>query len=158
MNTRFHDLQFSREPDGSIRLVQSDCGEEYIIDLHPVQLRHVAETFGLVAPSYPADELTKRLARQLCEIQRELLEECYRSPNLELTYAKLDAWCSALPDDIFPFDLWDDGEQPERSNAPKHTDPSTATSRSKKTQQSAIASELNSNPNLYDLLQTGNGS
>ena len=58
---KFHDLSFSRQPDGSIRLMQSDCGEEYIIDLHPVQLRHVAEAFGLVAPNNPADELSKRL-------------------------------------------------------------------------------------------------
>lgn len=48
---KFYDLSVSRQPDGSVRLVQSDCGEDYIIDLHPAQLRHVAETFGLVAPS-----------------------------------------------------------------------------------------------------------
>ena len=106
---KFYDLTFSRQPDGSIRLTQSDCGEDYIIDLHPAQLRHVAESFALVAPTYPADELSKRLARQLCTIQRELADECHRSHWLEMTFAKLDAYCSSLPDDIFPYDLWDDG-------------------------------------------------
>lgn len=106
---KFYDLTFSRQPDGSIRLVQSDCGEDYIIDLHPAQLRHVAESFGLVAPAYPADELSKRLARQLCEIQKGLAEECHRSPWLQMLFTKLDAYCISLPDDIFPHDLWDDG-------------------------------------------------
>jgi len=90
--TKFHDLSFNRQPDGSIRLTQSDCGEDSIIDLHPVQLRHMAETFCLVAPSYPADELTKRLAEQLCTILRELEDERHRSHWLEMTYTKLDAW------------------------------------------------------------------
>lgn len=106
---KFYDLTFSRQPDGSIRLTQSDCGEDCIIDLHPAQLRHVAESFALVAPTYPADELSKRLARQLCTIQRELADECHRSHWLEMTFAKLDAYCSSLPDEIFPHDLWDDG-------------------------------------------------
>ena len=105
---KFHDLSFSRQPDGSIRLMQSDCGEDYIIDMHPAQLRHVAETFGLVAPSHPADELSKRLAVQLCTILRDLEDERHRSHWLELTCTKLDAWCSALPDDIFPHHVWDD--------------------------------------------------
>ena len=115
---KFYDLTFSRQPDGSIRLTQSDCGEDYIIDLHPAQLRHVAESFALVAPTYPADELSKRLARQLCTIQRELADECHRSHWLEMTFAKLDAYCSSLPDDIFPHDLWDDGTSDAQESPP----------------------------------------
>ena len=115
---KFYDLTFSRQPDGSIRLTQSDCGEDYIIDLHPAQLRHVAESFALVAPTYPADELSKRLARQLCTIQRELADECHRSHWLEMTFAKLDAYCSSLPDEIFPHDLWDDGTSDAQESPP----------------------------------------
>lgn len=117
---KFHDLTFSRQPDGSIRLIQSDIGEDSIIDLHPAQLRYMAESFGLVAPTYPADELSKRLARQLCTIQRELADECHRSPWLQLTFAKLDAYCSSLPDDIFPFDLWPD-DTPDAQEAARTT-------------------------------------
>lgn len=109
MTNRFYDLQFSREPDGGIYLEQqSGLEEPDTIFLHPAQLRHIAETFGLVAPNYPADELSKRLAVQLCTILRELEDERHRSHWLDMTYTKLDAWCSALPDDIFPHHLWDD--------------------------------------------------
>jgi len=105
---KFYDLSFSRQPDGSIRLIQSDCGEDSIIDLHPAQLRYMAESFGLVAPNYPDDELSKRLARQLCTIQRELADECHRSHWLEMTFTKLDSYCVSIPDAIFPHDLWED--------------------------------------------------
>ena len=115
---KFYDLTFNRQTDGSIRLTQSDCGEDSIIDLHPAQLRHVAESFALVAPTYPADELSKRLARQLCTIQRELADECHRSHWLEMTFAKLDAYCSSLPDEIFPHDLWDDGTSDAQESPP----------------------------------------
>ena len=114
---KFYDLTFSRQPDGSIRLIQSDCGEDSIIDLHPAQLRYMAESFALVAPTYPADELSKRLARQLCTIQRELADECHRSHWLEMTFAKLDAYCSSLPDNIFPHDLWPD-DTPDAQESP----------------------------------------
>ena len=109
MTTRFYDLRFSREPDGGIYLEQQ-CGidDPVTMFMHPVQLRHIVETFGFVAPSYPADELTKRLAEQLCTILRELEDERHRSHWLEMTYTKLDAWCSALPNDIFPHHVWND--------------------------------------------------
>ena len=109
MNTRWHDLVFDRLPDGGIHLEQrSGVDDPSVIHLHPVQLRHIAETFGLVAPNYPADELSKRLALQLCSIMKELEDERHRSHRLDMTYTKLDAWCSALPDDIFPHHVWDD--------------------------------------------------
>jgi hypothetical protein len=114
--TKFHDLSFNRQPDGSIRLTQTDCGEDSIIDLHPAQLRYMAESFGMVAPNSTGDELSKRLARQLCEIQKGLVSECHRSPWLEMLFIKLDAYCSSLPDDIFPHDLWDDDEQPDKAD------------------------------------------
>jgi len=106
---QFYDLKFSRKPDGGICLTQqSGLDQPDTIYLHPAQLRHVAESFGLVQPNYPADELTKRLAEQLCTLLRELEDECHRSHWLGMTYAKLDAWCSALPDEIFPHHVWDD--------------------------------------------------
>lgn len=111
MNNRFYDLTFNREPDGSIYLEQH-CGIDDPVSIfaHPAQLRYICESFGLVAPNYSADELSKRLAVQLCTILRELEDERHRSPSLDLTYTKLDAWCSALPDDIFPHHVWDDEE------------------------------------------------
>lgn len=111
MTNRFYDLTFNHEPDGSIYLEQH-CGIDDPVSIfaHPAQLRYICESFGLVAPNYPADELSKRLAVQLCTILRELEDERYRSHRLDMTYAKLDAWCSALPDDIFPHHVWDDDD------------------------------------------------
>lgn len=115
--TKFHDLTFNRQPDGSIRLTQTDCGEDSTIDLHPAQLRYMAESFSMVTPNSTSDELSRRLARQLCEIQKGLVSEYHRSPWLEMLFIKLDAYCSSLPDDIFPHDLWDDDE-PNTQEAP----------------------------------------
>ena len=113
---KFYDLTFSRQPDGSIRLTQSDCGEDYIIDLHPAQLRYMAESFGLVAPNYPGDELSKRLARQLCTIQRELADELWpddtpdaqESPPVQAHVASKP---TALPQTAIEAEPRNDGQQ-----------------------------------------------
>lgn len=111
MTNRFYDLTFNREPDGSIYLEQH-CGIDDPVSIfaHPAQLRYICESLGLVSPNYPADELSKRLAEQLCTILRDLEDERHRSHRLDMTYTKLDAWCSALPDDIFPHHVWDDDD------------------------------------------------
>jgi hypothetical protein len=49
---QFYDLNFKQLCDGTIRLEQKDyCGEPCIIDLHPCQLRHIAERTGLLSPA-----------------------------------------------------------------------------------------------------------
>lgn len=114
MTNQFYDLKFNREPDGSICLEQQfGVDEPRAIYLHPAQLRHVAESFSLVAPNYPADELTKRLARQLCEIRQELADECYRSHWLEVTWQKLHVYCESIPDNVFPWEMFEDEAEPE---------------------------------------------
>jgi len=114
--SRFHNLDFKKLADGSIRLTQQDgCGDSYIIDLHPEQLRHLAQVFGVASLDYAANELTRRLAEQLGTISKELADEYHRSHQLGLTYAKLDGFMVALPDSIFPFHLWDD--EPEKPAA-----------------------------------------
>ena len=140
MNNKFFDLTFDKLASGAIRLKQSAFDEDSVIDLHPAQLRHIAESFGLVTPSYPADELTKRLALQLCTVLKELADECHRSHWLEMTYARLDAWCSAIPDAFFPYDLWDDDEQPAQAATPSKALAATAaTPSAPKPQPSPIA-------------------
>lgn len=106
---QFYDLKFSSKPDGSICLTQKPgLDEPDTIYLHPAQLRHIAESFGLTTPSYRPDELTQLLAEQMGIIYKELSDECYRSHWLELTYAKLDGFMVALPSSVFPFHLWND--------------------------------------------------
>lgn len=141
MTNRFYDLTFNHEPDGSIYLEQH-CGIDDPVSIfaHPAQLRYICESFGLVAPTYPADELSKRLAVQLCTILRELEDERHRSHWLDMTYTKLDAWCSALPDNIFPHHLWDDDERAESTaNDAKPIHPCPVITPAKKMQPSAIA-------------------
>jgi hypothetical protein len=49
---QFYDLSFEQLDDGTIRLEQKDyCGETYLIDLHPSQIRHIAERSGLLTPA-----------------------------------------------------------------------------------------------------------
>lgn len=52
MSGQFYDLSFEQLDDGTIRLEQKDyCGESCVIDLHPCQLRHIAEQAGLLSPA-----------------------------------------------------------------------------------------------------------
>lgn len=139
MTNRFYDLTFSSEPDGCIYLEQQ-CGidDPVTMFMHPAQLRHMAETFGLVATNCSADELSKRLAVQLCTILRELEDERHRSPGLDRTYTKLDAWCSALPDEIFPHHIWEDDAE-DAAGTSKPIYPSPSITQAKKAQPRAIA-------------------
>ena len=149
MNTRWHDLIIDRLPDGGIHLEQqSGVDEPNVIHLHPAQLRHVAETFDLVAPNYPADELSKQLAEQLCLVFLDMCDD-YRhlSHTLEDTYSRLDGFIAAMPTSIFPYHLWDEREERERkakeqlaqASAPKQSSPAVGISGTPKTQPSAIA-------------------
>jgi len=162
MNTRWHDLTFDRLKDGGIHLEQqSGCEEPSVIHLHPVQLRHIAETFGLVSPNYSADELSKQLAEQLCLVFLDMCDD-YRhlSHMLEATYSRLDGYIAAMPTAIFPYHLWDEREERERKAKEKKEAASASKlpistvdiSSTPKTQQNAIVEAADSNPNLYDLL------
>ena len=159
MTNKFFDLQFSQLESGTIRLKQEAYGDD-VVDLHPVQFRYVAEHFGLVAPSYPADELSKQLAEQLCRVFLDMSDD-YRhlSHTLEDTYSRLDGFIDAMPVAIFPHHLWDERE--ERSNAEEQkararaSDPASPTfgiSSSPITPPRAIADDSSSNPNLFELM------
>lgn len=41
-NQRFHDLTFDLLDDGTVKLTQTDCGEDYIITAHPEQIAFIA--------------------------------------------------------------------------------------------------------------------
>lgn len=117
MNTRWHDLIVERLKDGGIHLEQhAGLQEPAVIHLHPQQLRHVAEQFGLVAPNYPTDELSKRLAEQLCRVYLDMADD-YRhlSHTLENTFARLDGFIDSIPDTLFPGHLWDEREEQQKS-------------------------------------------
>ena len=64
---KMQDLTFQQFSDGTVRLEQSSgLDDPAIVDLHPSQLRHVAEAVGLLEPSKLPDQpraLKKRLER-----------------------------------------------------------------------------------------------
>ena len=95
-----------------IEIEQRDFEHTQVICLAPSQLRAIAEHFGLVPPQYPADELTKRLARQLCEIRKMLADETSASPWIEMAFHTLNAYCNSLPDSIFPFAMFEEETEP----------------------------------------------
>lgn len=113
--TRWHDLIVERLKDGGIHLEQqAGLQEPSVIHLHPQQLRHVAEQFGLVAPNYPDDELSKRLAEQLCKLYLEMSEDRCLSHALEGSFERLGGFIDGIPDAIFPNHLWEERDERER--------------------------------------------
>lgn len=115
-----YDIEYRQLESGAIRLEQSAYGSDDTIDLHPTQIRAIAEHFGLVAPQPPADEITKRLAEQLCSAYLALLDQQrYWSPGLEELFVRLDAQVDCIPDDLFPHRLWEQHEEQERKAAEK---------------------------------------
>jgi len=41
-NQRFHDLTFTLMDDGTVKLTQTDCGEDFVVVAHPEQIRFIA--------------------------------------------------------------------------------------------------------------------
>ena len=69
---QFYDLSFDQLDDGTIRLGQKDyCGESYLIDLHPSQLRHIAERTGLLSPA-PAVAWPRGFKQRLTRLQTDI--------------------------------------------------------------------------------------
>lgn len=142
---KFHDLTFSRQPEGSIRLVQSDCGEDYIIDLHPEQILFIARQLcGMKSEAAnKVAELERRLSVLTDKLQNIVCNKAFRSDLIERCgdgfeyLAKLDA----LLDLALEFD---GGRlEPEFKEVPEDDEkpiyPPSAITQAKKMQPSAIA-------------------
>lgn len=46
MEPKFYDLSAVQFDDGTVQLVQKDCGEEYVIAAHPMQLAYYAHKYN----------------------------------------------------------------------------------------------------------------
>lgn len=69
---QFYDLSFEQLDDGTIRLEQKDyCGESYTVDMHPCQLRHVAERAGLLT-SAPVVAWPRGFEQRLLRLQTDV--------------------------------------------------------------------------------------
>ena len=105
---RIPDLSFRALPDGSLELEQGFT-ETHRISLHSCQVRLLFEKTGHLLP---ADELSKRLARQLCEVLRDLCDQSGLHPVVDRAITTLAAYRDALPESVFPHELYPDDEQP----------------------------------------------
>lgn len=80
MKTQFYDLNIETLDDGTIRLEQRDyCGESVIVDLHPQQVRHIANGLSVVTHQAQSNGTAERIAtleRRMCWM-RDRFEECY---------------------------------------------------------------------------------
>lgn len=113
-------IEYNQLENGAIRLTQGAYGSDGIVDLHPMQLRAIAEYFDLVEPLPPADELTIRLAEQLCEAYLALTaQQRYWSPALGLLWERLDVQVACLPSEIFPHHLWEQREEVDNKQVEK---------------------------------------
>ena len=97
-NQRFYDLSFAQQNDGTVRLTQTDCGEDSIIDVHPEQLKFIARRLcGMDSATAEQVEdlerklsvLTDRLERLVTDkwFRKNIVEEC--GDGIEMI-AKLD--------------------------------------------------------------------
>lgn len=169
MNIRFQDLNHYQLDDGTVRLEQIGyAGEETVIDAHPLQITFIARQLCGMKPetANQVADLERRIAVLTDKLQSIVCKSEYRSEVIEgldigfELMAKLDG----LLDLALEFDGGRLNPEPpcgdniEAGGVSKPPHPSVATTQAKKTQQSAIASNADSNPNLYALLQTGNGS
>lgn len=141
---KLFDLSFSSQPDGSIRLVQSDCGEDYMLDMHPEQLLFIARRLCGMTPETASKvaELERRIAVLTDKLQNLVCNKAFRSDLIEgvgegFEYlAKLDG----LLDLAMEFD---GGRlEPEYKQAPDDEKPlhsCSAIVQGKETQPGAIA-------------------
>lgn len=78
---KFFDLSFSRQPDGSVLLLQSDFGEDSSIFAHPEQLLYVARCLGGMKPETAGKvaELERRIAVMADKLQDLVCDTDFRS-------------------------------------------------------------------------------
>lgn len=82
MMETMYDLAIARGPDGCIRLEQSagSLEEPAVIDLHPMQVRLIAERAGLLAPQLMAGAVPNGLARRLRGLHERIKDFYFENP------------------------------------------------------------------------------
>lgn len=84
--SKFYDLHHTLMPDGSVHLIQSDCGEDTTIAAHPEQLRYIAQQVSgrviTTRPDYAAD-LERRLSILAERLQELIVDKWLRTEILD---------------------------------------------------------------------------
>ena len=142
MNTEIPHLKIEKLPSGCIRLENESAGDSYMVDVHPVHLRYMAEMAGLIRERSTSEEameagLRHRIAvleRDADRMQRSLMcvhtrteqlfaDLCLQHDNghddLTLEVAKCAALTDFLGLAVEDFvDEWKQKEQPVYGVAP----------------------------------------
>lgn len=82
MNTEIPHLKIERLENGCIRLENTDCGDSYVVDIHPLHLRYMAEKLGLVGAMSETEAQALRAVDRLTRRLNVLHERI----------AKMDSW------------------------------------------------------------------
>ena len=98
-NQRFHDLTFSLMADNTVKLTQTDCGEDYIITAHPEQIVFIARRLcGMSSETASqVQDLERKLAVLTDRLETLVTDKWFRKGILDScgdgiqTITKLDA-------------------------------------------------------------------
>ena len=80
-NQRFHDLSFSLMDDGTVKLTQNDCGEDYIVTAHPEQINFIARRLcGMKdTTAEQVQELERKLSVLTDRLERLVTDDWFRN-------------------------------------------------------------------------------
>lgn len=83
--TKFHDLDFTQSSDGTVLLIQTDCGEEYSIAAHPEQIKFIAHQLcgTKLETAAKVVDLERRIAVLTDKLQNILCNEAFRRNLIE---------------------------------------------------------------------------
>ncbi len=105
-NTRFltvPDISFRIDPDSPLIELEQNagCGETTSITLHRVHLRLLLEETGMLTAPQQVDDMSRKLAGELCDILYDLANECGVSPGVDRIIVRLNAIVGLLPESLF---------------------------------------------------------
>lgn len=73
LNTQIPHLNIQVLPDGLIRLENESMGDSYVVDIHPLHLRFMAEKLGLISEMSASDaELLRTERGRVADLDRTL--------------------------------------------------------------------------------------
>ena len=84
-NQHFHDLSFDLQDDGTVKLTQTDCGEDYVITAHPEQIVFVARRLcGMsITTAAQVEDLERKLSVLTDRLERLVTDKWFRKGIIE---------------------------------------------------------------------------
>ena len=84
-NQRFHDLTFDLLDDGTVKLTQTDCGEDYVITAHPEQIAFIARRVcGMsITTAEQVEDLERKLSVLTDRLERLVTDKWFRKGIVE---------------------------------------------------------------------------